>query len=637
MHTVPNGHEHPSESPSLSPVHARPGEFPVEPAAAPIRWAFIACGLLALGAVWLHRYPAGVDLPQHANIFRLWADLAHGPFEVRATYHVELFTPYLLPYLVALPLTKLFGAVVATKLLLSFTVIATPFTMSRWLRTIGAAPAFGLLGFVVAFDYSYLWGFVSCAVATPLMFAYLASFEAQGSTPDIKAIARTSLLGLLLFFSHGITFGVSVAAAGASWLARGRWVGRHRAAAHVLPLVAMAVTWLVLQKQHTSSRAISQWFDSQRAINLFSGAFMPFPDHKWALVGAAGVALFLLFARPKLAFDPARSAPLAIALLGFIALPDWIAATWLVGSRFCVFVHAFAPALLVPRMSDPLARRWSAILFSLVLAFLIVLNVRLHAFNGELDGFIQVAAAIPAGADVQTLVPETSSESAVFGASMMGQIPAWITAEHGGLIANDSAVAGYFQIPIRRNSVPLFQYYPYVIARGDYATSRGDLRHLTRSAQGSARVVKTAGDWLLLKRPAIESDDFEVVRYAQAWGELRMDRAVSGRALSVAGVEYLHGLGTHAQSFARIRFKRAAKMLLGACGVDDAAGSRGHAGFRIRDGRGHILFDSGEMSAEASAKPFSVLVGAQQELVLESYTLGRIDSAHADWVNLAVR
>src|SRR5262245_24163775 len=79
---------------------------------------FGICSVLALWAIWAHRYPAGIDLPQHAHLFRLWIDLRAGdPIEYRDLYRVELFTPYLLPYVVAYPLTKLFGALAAVKLL----------------------------------------------------------------------------------------------------------------------------------------------------------------------------------------------------------------------------------------------------------------------------------------------------------------------------------------------------------------------------------------------------------------------------------------------------------------------------------------------------------------------------------------
>jgi hypothetical protein len=601
--------------------------------ASPERLAFVVCGIAGLVTIWGHRYPLGIDLPQHANLFRLWADLSNGPYEYRQTYYIDYFTPYLLPYALALPLTKLFGALNATKLLFTFMVIATPWAMARWLRAIGAAPAFGLLGFVVAFDYWYIWGFMSCAVATPLMFEYLASYEGQGDAPKLSAILRTSLLAVMLFFSHGITFGVSLGVAGVIWLLRGRWFRRWRAALHVAPLGILAVVWLLARKAETGSSHIGDWANWQRAINLFSGAFMPFPDESWAKIGAAGVIVFLVLARPKLGFSVSRWVPLFLAVAGFAALPDWIASTWLVGTRFLVFIHAFAPATLVPRTGDFVARRWALTLGALVLAFLVVLNVRLRDFNRELAGFREVAAAIPPGVDVQTLVPETNNTSDVFGSSVMGQIPAWVTAEQGGLIANDSAVAGYYQIPVHRYPVPQFGSFQYAIARGNYDRLRHRLAGLTSTVRGPAKLLRQSGEWLLLQRPPIETDVFEVTRYAQGWGELRIDQTVTGGPLAVAGVTYPRGIGTHAQSFIRLHFRQPVHLVSGAFGIDDAACERGKAVFRVRDGTGKLLVESGVLEAHQPAQTFSTAV-PPGDVLLEAISPGSIHCAHADWLNL---
>jgi hypothetical protein len=315
-------------------------------------------------------------------------------------------------------------------------------------------------------------------------------------------------------------------------------------------------------------------------------------------------------------------------------LPDWLASTWLVASRFCVFVHAFAPAVLRPRETDAIARQWRWLLLALVVGFLGLLIVRLRAFNQELAGFEEIAALIPPGADVQTRVPETDSTSAAFGEVELGQVPAWITAERGGLIANDSAVSGYFQLPVRRKNIPLLQDYPYVIARGNPHRYRNALPTLTRSAQGPAQLLKQSGDWLLYKRQPIENADFSVVRYLQGWGDLRVDREVEGHPLNIAGVPYQHGLGTHAKSLIRIRLKRSAQHFTGACGMDRMAGTRGHGAFRVPDSNGQTLYESGPLGAESPAKAFAVPVSGQTELYLEVDPVETYLNAHADWVNL---
>ena len=92
---------------------------------------YLVCAALALVAIWGHRYPVGVDIAQHANLLRIAADMTFGPTEYRGLYHVDLFTPYLLAYVIAYPFTLLFGAVAAVKCLLTLAVLGTPLMMRR--------------------------------------------------------------------------------------------------------------------------------------------------------------------------------------------------------------------------------------------------------------------------------------------------------------------------------------------------------------------------------------------------------------------------------------------------------------------------------------------------------------------------
>jgi hypothetical protein len=593
---------------------------------------FLLCSLIALVAVWGHRYPVGVDLPQHANLFRLWTELSSGPLEYRELYRVELFTPYLLPYALAYPFTKLFGALAAVKLLFSAVAIATPLLMRRWLSLVGADGRFGLVGFVVAFDFPYVWGFFSNVVALPLVFAYLASFEEQGERPSIGHVAATSALAIALFLSHGITFGLAASAAGVSFLLRGGWFKRWRGLLHFVPPTLVAVAWLAVRHKQAGSHPIQDYLNWDRIVTLFSGHFLPYPDEKLALVAASAVVFFLVLARPRVGFGAGRVAPFTIAALGFLLIPDWIASTWLVGSRLCVFVHAFAPALLVPRESDRVARQWLHVLGALCAAFLVFLNVRLAAFNQELSGMDEIARRIPAGMDLQTLVPETDSNSPTFGGGQLGQAPAWITAEQGGLIENDSGAAIYYQIPIKRNPVPFPAGFRYAIAHGEYRRHAGQLRRLT----GSPAPIARSGEWLLFERSHIETADYVVVRDAQGWGRLAENRSIAGSPLEIAGVKYASGLGAHADSFVRLRFKRAAQQLRGKCGIDASAGRAGQVQFQIRDDDGKVLFESPLLQGGAPAVPFAVPLAGRRELLLEARAPHGIGSAHADWVELVL-
>jgi hypothetical protein len=596
--------------------------------------AFFTCVLLALYAIWGHRYPVGIDLPQHANLFRLWTEISSGPAEYRQLYRVELFTPYLLPYALAYVPTLLFDALVATKFLLTISAVLSPFLLARWLKVVGGAPAFGLVGLVVAFDYSYLWGFISYTCAIPLMLAYFTAVKMQGDAPTLRRIALVAALAIGLFFSHGIVFGFCMCVVGIELLLAGRWLKRWRRGLHLVPVAAIAVAWLLSRRKQASNLPIQEWFNVERAITLFSSSFTPMPDRDWALVAMTGVLAFLLLARPRLSFTLSGSVPVAVALVAFVVIPDWIASTWLVGSRCAVFVHAFAPALLAPAGDDRISKHWRGVLFGLVAAFLLLLNSRLGEFNRELAGLTELQAKIPAGSDVQTLVVVTELDSKAFGSQQLGQAPAWVTATQGGMIENDSATNLYYQIPIKRNDdFPPPQDFRFAIAHGDV----GRYGSMLRSMTGAREPTKRAGKWLLYERPRIEGRDYRVVRWGQTYGKLRKDTAVGGSALTIAGVRYQTGLGTHARSFVRLKFQRANTTLQGACGLDDAANGPGRARFRIQDDDDRILFDSGELTRGQAAKTFSVKVPESGELFFEVLPVGSIDFDHADWVDLELR
>lgn len=595
---------------------------------------YAVCGVLALVSVWWPRFPVGVDLPQHANLFRLWTELQSGPLEYRHMYRVAPFTPYLLTYAIAYPLTLAFGAVAATKCLLSIGALATPVTLTRWLKTVGAKPAFGLVGYVLAFDYGYLWGFISYTFALPLMFLYFVAVLRQPERPGLRGIALTTLLGVLLFFAHGIIFGFAACVVGLTLVFQGSWLRRWQRGVHLIPMAACALFWLSHKQQQASWHPIDEWFSKARAITLFSGSFMTTSSEFWAWIVLAALASFLLVARPRLAFSAARTVPFAVALIAFVVTPDWILSTWLVGSRCSVFVHAFAPALLVPRTKDWLGRQWGGYLALLVAAFLVTLTVRLLAFNQEIAGCFELAKSIPPGTDVQTLVVATQIDSEVFGQTELGQVPAWITAEQGGMMENDSGTSLYYQIPIRRREdFPFPSEYRFAIAYGELTRFGGILRSLT----GRAEPTRSAGKWRLYERPPIATPDYFVVRWGQSFGSAHADASVSGRPLTVAGTVFAHGLGVHARSFVRLRFSRAARSFEGGCGVDDGAGRHVKMRFRVSSDRRGTLFDSGVVRDGEPARRFSVELAGDSELVLEVLPDGAIDHEHADWVDLALR
>ena len=80
--------------------------------------------------------------------------------------------------------------------------------------------------------------------------------------------------------------------------------------------------------------------------------------------------------------------------------------------------------------------------------------------------------------------------------------------------------------------------------------------------------------------PVPQGPRYQVDSHSQGWGELHVDRSVTGRQLSVGGEVYTTGLGTHSPSRIILSFPRRFKSFAGACGVDDEVGERGSAVFK---------------------------------------------------------
>jgi len=591
-------------------------------------WPYVVCAAIALVVIWGHRFPAGVDIPQHANLFRVSREMTLGPSEFRGLYQIAPFTPYLLAYALAYPFALLFGAIAAVKCLLTLVALATPLTMRFWLRSVGARPEFGLLGFLVAFDLQYYWGFVSHQLAMPLAFVYLATFERQGARPGWRAILKTLLAAMALFFSHGITYGVLTLIVGARLLLRRHPFAAWRAGLHALPAGFVAVVWSLLNRRYTGRTVGDNWVDLDRLILLFSAPFGNSPSKGWAVVSVIGIVVILLTARPRFVLQGRRLVPIAVSTALFLLLPDTVADTSLVGLRFCVYVHAFAPALLHPKSTGLLGRAWGRTVLLWVAFVLVALNQRLVAFNQEISGLWELRNRMQPGFDVRSMLRETSHHSDTVGFMEFFHAAGWVTADLGGILDNDSP--DYYQMPIRHGSMPFPSFFRYTIARGDVAQVASEVAAKWKSA----RLIHKASSWLLFEEPPIQGRDFTVVRFMQSWGQLQSDRAVSGGPLIIGRRHYPQGLGTHADSFIRIRLKRAGRAFAGACGVDAQDGARGSATFIIRDDSGKLLFESGELRGGGAARPFSILLSGRKELVLEVRKVDTIDHAQGDWVDL---
>lgn len=132
--------------------------------------------------------------------------------------------------------------------------------------------------------------------------------------------------------------------------------------------------------------------------------------------------------------------------------------------------------------------------------------------------------------------------------------------------------------------------------------------------------------------------DNDILMSKQAWGETKRDKSVEDGSLTIAGVTYTSGLGTHATSMIRATVPSDAKYLRGGCGIDDEVtvtdSIYATIKFQILSGS-EVLWSSEIMKKGDPASNFIVPIPKGcTVLFLLADQVDENFCDHGDWVNL---
>ncbi|MFM1942319.1 MAG: hypothetical protein RI897_1301 [Verrucomicrobiota bacterium] len=131
--------------------------------------------------------------------------------------------------------------------------------------------------------------------------------------------------------------------------------------------------------------------------------------------------------------------------------------------------------------------------------------------------------------------------------------------------------------------------------------------------------------------------DLDLGEVRQGWGKPQGDRSVTEKVLSIGGVQYGRGLGTHAASVVWVELDGRVVRFRAKVGVDDATTSDASSiEFQVGvDGR--RVWRSGVMRRGDEAKEVDVdLSGARQLLLLVTDAGDGVSFDHADWAEAAL-
>jgi hypothetical protein len=103
--------------------------------------------------------------------------------------------------------------------------------------------------------------------------------------------------------------------------------------------------------------------------------------------------------------------------------------------------------------------------------------------------------------------------------------------------------------------------------------------------------------------------------FGQSW-PIRNDTSLTGGKLTLGGITHAKGIACHSHAAITYALEGKYKTFTATIGIDDATGDVGNCVFRVTDGAGKVLFDSGDVAAAEKPRPISVDVSGAAKIIL---------------------
>lgn len=168
--------------------------------------------LLALCAgsivpLWYVDYPPIQDLPQHLAAIRVLHDFDDPALGFARYFEIDLFrTQYLAYYLAADWLAYLLNVELANRVLVSVSLVATPYALRALLSALGRDPRLCVLCLPLLYNAHLILGFLNFLLSIPLAIYGLALAVRQRRAPTRGRALGLALVSLVCFYCHVVPF-----------------------------------------------------------------------------------------------------------------------------------------------------------------------------------------------------------------------------------------------------------------------------------------------------------------------------------------------------------------------------------------------------------------------------------------------
>jgi hypothetical protein len=504
------------------------------------RMLFVGTVALAGMLLWIAPRPGMGDLAQHAAQVAMLHDLISGTSRWSDLVRINLFTPYLLGYVVALGLSFVMPVVAALKLVMMLAFYGYVAAGIKMRQVFNADARLDWLYIPGFFGFSYQYGFYSFLIAVPIGFLFLVLARRFAQSPGVSNGTYLLLTGVGLFFSHGLVFllALAIGAAFIPFLCKTR--GRFIAALVPYALLGMLALAYYIALHHNDllvAKGVAESIDGaewdwlepygwHRAATFLLYTLATQKDDLYFLPAAVFLlaAPWLMGARPNWA-DKTAIVPLVAVLLVWFAMPSQALGTMFLYHRFAIFllpVYALAFREGTPGERQPSAGRrpgWDRSLLTRAAVvvfcwfYLGLVGVREHRFAVASASFETVLAAAEPGQRALSLVYAPGSE-AIHNPYTYHTFPVWYQVDKGGFVDFNFAAFLPQIVRFRPDRVPAMRpdmendpktfdwhavqgrVYRYFFVRHTEPLPAG----LFKNDECDVALVKEAGEWSLFER-----------------------------------------------------------------------------------------------------------------------------------------
>ena len=417
----------------------------------------------AAAMMWLAPRLPMTDVPAHAAQIALWRDLICGTSRWAGLVYVNLLTPYLIGYGLALPFSFMFSPETAVRIVLTLAFIGFVTGCIGLRRALGSNKRLDWLFLPGFFGFDWKYGFLTFLTAAPVLFAFLILTLRYARSPSLARGTVVVVAGIALLFSHGLIFLFGGLICGMLLLGplHERWTVRLMRMSPAFVLGVVLVLFVIV----TSLRGTAAHYDGWRmggpmwlrlitALTFILGTNWNLDPVLAALAASMIVSPFFLGCRLNVG-PPQRL--LAALILVFFALPAFAFQTGFLYARFALFILPFFAFQFRQDDGQAASPATAALaqmaMIGFCLATLAIQASRISAFANESRSFDAVEKAAEPGKRALYLVFNGNSRPA-YNKVAVDHFPDWYQADKHGFVDFNFAVFPPQVVRFRQADIP---------------------------------------------------------------------------------------------------------------------------------------------------------------------------------------